>query len=237
MFFSLQVQLNVKNVSKSIPNYLIRVVPPLCLRNRLPYAAIVHVGNNNPRKQSLRIEAGDRITTYNLDGRKPIRLQVEIGYLGLLWMGGVTLTEEMTDDRLLTMATEHDTDGGNKQLTIAVRVTRRDTIVVHFYAPYWIVNRTGLPLQIRGASSGIVYDSQGEAPLLFVHRRRRQGQRKTVRVRVYQSSWSAEFSLDAAGKNNNNNYIYLIVFMYLGFKVKRVVLIVGILGDLKACFK
>lgn len=187
--------------TKTIPNYLIRVVPPLCLRNRLPYAIVVHLGSTNKlsqKCQSLRIEAGDKITTYTIDARKSVRLQLELGYLGLLWTGGVNISEDTIDDRLVTMATEHDTDGGNKQLTIAVRITRRDTVVVHLYSPYWIINRTGLPLQIRGTSSGVVYDSQGEAPLLYVHRRRRQAQRKAVRVRVYQSSWSAEFSLDAA---------------------------------------
>lgn len=194
---------NSPQYSKSVPNYMIRVVPPLCIRNRLPYAVVVHIGSVNKtpqRKQSLRIEAGDRVTTYTLDARRPIRLQIEIGYLGLLWTGGLSITDELTDDRFVTMATEHDTDGGNKQLAIAVRVSRRDTVVVHLFAPYWIVNRTNLPLQIRGAASGMVYDSQGEAPLLFVQKRRqRQGQRRSVRIRVYQSSWSAEFSLDAAG--------------------------------------
>lgn len=188
-----------KNISKSIPYYLIHVVAPLCLRNRLPYGLVVTFGNTDTNKKvTQRIEAGERITSYIFDCRKPIKISIELGYLGLVWKGSVTLTEDMTDDRLITMATEHDTDGGNKHLTLALKVTRRDTIVTHFYCPYWIVNRTGLPLQIRGASS-VVYDSQGEAPLLYVHRRKRQGQKKTVRVRVYQSSWSAEFSLDAVG--------------------------------------
>jgi hypothetical protein len=47
------------------------------------------------------------------------------------------------------MATEYDTEGGNKQLGLSLRVDRTETCDVFLHAPYWIINKTGLPLQIR----------------------------------------------------------------------------------------
>ena len=47
------------------------------------------------------------------------------------------------------MATEYDTEGGNKQLGLSLRVERTETCDVFLHAPYWIINKTGLPLQIR----------------------------------------------------------------------------------------
>lgn len=47
------------------------------------------------------------------------------------------------------MTTEQDTEGGNKQLSLTVRVDRSGTCVAYLHAPFWIINKTGLPLQLR----------------------------------------------------------------------------------------
>jgi vacuolar protein sorting-associated protein 13A/C len=53
------------------------------------------------------------------------------------------------EEKVVAMATEHDTEGGNKQLGLNIRVERGETCDVLLHAPYWIINKTGLPLQIR----------------------------------------------------------------------------------------
>ena len=36
-----------------------------------------------------------------------------------------------------------------KQLSISVHVDKSQSMDLHVYSPYWIINKTGLPLQLR----------------------------------------------------------------------------------------
>jgi hypothetical protein len=47
------------------------------------------------------------------------------------------------------MTTDQDTDGGNKHLSLNIRLDRSESQNVMIYSPYWIVNKTGLPLQLK----------------------------------------------------------------------------------------
>ncbi|KAJ4427693.1 hypothetical protein ANN_25342, partial [Periplaneta americana] len=116
-------------------------------------------------------------------------------YLGIPWMGSFNLTADL-EEKIVAMATEYDTEGGNKQLGLSLRVERAETCDVFLHAPYWIINKTGLPLQIRASLSDVVYEAQGEEPLLFCYKKHR---RRCVRLRAYHSSWSSAFSLDTVG--------------------------------------
>lgn len=69
-------------------------------------------------------------------------------YLGIPWLGSFSLSPDL-EEKIVTMATEHDTEGGNKQLGLSIKVERSETCEIILYAPYWIINKTALPLQIR----------------------------------------------------------------------------------------
>lgn len=69
-------------------------------------------------------------------------------YLGILWSGYFNLSPEV-EEKIVSMTTEQETEGGNKQLGLNIKVERRSLCEVILYAPYWIINKTGLPLQIR----------------------------------------------------------------------------------------
>ncbi|CAG9562322.1 unnamed protein product [Danaus chrysippus] len=166
-------------VSRSIPNLLIRILPPLALHNRLPYALQVSGG------ASLRVEAGERAHLYHLPPSDSHRLTLEMHYLGLPWSGSFTLSPDMVE-KTISMTTEMETEGGNKRLCVRARqhggadgaeAERR----VLLYAPEWIINKTGLPLQIKGHSD-TCYELADE-PLLWCERGR-------IRVRAHQSCWS-----------------------------------------------
>jgi hypothetical protein len=66
-------------------------------------------------------------------------------------MGSFNLTADL-EEKTVAMATEYETEGGNKQLGLSLRVDRTETCDVLLHAPYWIINKTGLPLQIRVSS-------------------------------------------------------------------------------------
>lgn len=77
-------------------------------------------------------------------------------YLGIPWMGSFNLSADL-EEKIVAMATEHDTEGGNKQLGLSLRVERSETCDLMLHAPYWIINKTGLPLQIRVRSTFKAY--------------------------------------------------------------------------------
>lgn len=52
-------------------------------------------------------------------------------------------------EKNIAMSTECDTQGGNKQLGVRARLRRADCWQLHLHAPYWLINKTGLPLQLK----------------------------------------------------------------------------------------
>lgn len=65
----------MNRVSRSIPNYLIRLVPPLAVHNRLPYAIEIKVASI---KYEVRIEAGEKASIYFLNLLKSHKITVEV---------------------------------------------------------------------------------------------------------------------------------------------------------------
>ncbi|RZF33558.1 hypothetical protein LSTR_LSTR008204 [Laodelphax striatellus] len=118
-------------------------------------------------------------------------------YLGIPWLGSFTLSSDL-EEKIVTMATEHETEGGNKQLGLSIKVDRSESCDIMFHAPYWIINKTSLPLQIRASLTDVVYEAQSEEPLLYCFRKQRK---RCIRLRAYHSSWSSAFSLDTVGSS------------------------------------
>ncbi|KAJ8877884.1 hypothetical protein PR048_022343 [Dryococelus australis] len=163
----------VNRVSRAIPNYLVKLLPPLAIHNRLPYAVEVKIPSIH---YEVRIEAGEKTNIYFLNLLNTHKICVEVSsyvhmrtyislyvplslylpslaswvpqYLGSPWTGWFSLTPDL-EEKTVTMTTEYDTEGGNKQLGLSLRVDRTGTCALYLHAPYWIINKTGLPLQIR----------------------------------------------------------------------------------------
>lgn len=79
---------------------------------------------------------------------KSHRVIVEVNYLSLPWTGNFNFSNEL-EEKILTMTTDCDTDGGNKQLGLNIKIDRTEGCELYLHAPYWIINKTGLPLQLR----------------------------------------------------------------------------------------
>ncbi|XP_063534918.1 intermembrane lipid transfer protein VPS13A-like [Cydia strobilella] len=169
-------------ITRSIPNYLIRVLPPLAVYNRLPYALELTCG-----EISMRVSAGERTHTHALELTQAHRLTVHVQYMGLPWTGSFTLSPDVTEKNI-TMSTECDTQGGNKQLGVRAWLRRADCWQLHLHAPYWIINKTTLPLQLKGSHSDTVYEVTDEPLLWSPARRHRQADK--LRLRAHQSAWS-----------------------------------------------
>lgn len=81
-------------MTRSIPNYLIRVVPPLALYNRLPYAVSVEsgAGGEDGGGVRARVEPGECTHSHALPPHRAHRLTLHVNYLGLPWTGSFTLS-------------------------------------------------------------------------------------------------------------------------------------------------
>lgn len=131
--------------SRTVPNYTLRAVPPVIIHNFLPFAIELNFPNFKHH-----IEASDKIDVYMLNlTNKILKTNLVVpSYLGISWSGNFNLRKDM-NEKTINMSTEHDTDGGNKHLKIAIKITNEDSCRIFIHSPYWIVNKTGLPLQIR----------------------------------------------------------------------------------------
>ncbi|XP_034828930.1 intermembrane lipid transfer protein VPS13A-like isoform X1 [Maniola hyperantus] len=178
-------------ISRSIPNLLIRILPPLGVHNRLPHALQLSGGH-----VKVRVEAGERAHVYTLRPNQSHKLTLEIYYLGLPWSGTFTYSPDMTE-KTISMTTECETEGGNKRLIVRARLQRGPNLRLLLYAPCWFINKTGLPLQIKGRSD-TCYELTDE-PLLWCERGAGAGAcgGERVRVRAHQSGWSRAARLHA----------------------------------------
>lgn len=52
-------------------------------------------------------------------------------------------------EKSVTLSSECDTEGGNKQVQVCVTVERNDCWEVFLHAQHWLINKTGLPLQMK----------------------------------------------------------------------------------------
>ena len=72
-----------------------------------------------------------------------------MNYLGLDWTGSVDLTNDLEEFKAINMEADCNIDSQNKQLSLSIHVNQRLSMDLFIYSPYWIINKTGLPVQIR----------------------------------------------------------------------------------------
>ena len=73
-------------------------------------------------------------------------------YLAGEWVGSLELGPNLETYKAITM-NEMDInlqgETEKKQLSISVHVDKSQSMDLQVYSPYWIINKTGLPLQLR----------------------------------------------------------------------------------------
>ncbi|KAL4702571.1 hypothetical protein ACJJTC_018566 [Scirpophaga incertulas] len=152
------------------------------------------------RGWAVRAEAGEAPRAHHAPPpplrRLPLLLRVRCP--ALLWHAAFSLCPDVTEKNI-NLTTECDKDSGDgRRLLVSLKVERHDSWQLLFHAQYWFINKTGLPLQIRGQHSEECYEVTDE-PLLWRPGRRR-GRRGAARVHVRAHSlrWSRGAPLVAA---------------------------------------
>ncbi|GJQ74448.1 hypothetical protein Trydic_g21318 [Trypoxylus dichotomus] len=195
--FSLRIVLkrniDVKNSqSHFIPNYVIHLLPPLIFRNYLPYTVEVE---NLELNQMIKVESGEKASAYALNLSRDQKLCVRVIYSCSLWSGILNLTTHF-DEKVMHLTNEDEKDDDNKYLTVNVKADREGSCYIYFYAPYWIVNKTGLPVHIKPSGTNNVLESVNGDILLFSYRRHGK---QSLNMKVYESEWSNDFGIECAG--------------------------------------
>ncbi|XP_063887436.1 intermembrane lipid transfer protein VPS13A-like isoform X2 [Scylla paramamosain] len=183
-----------EGLSGVLPNYTLCLSPPLAIHNLLPCTlTLAHPSFAQP----LILDPGAKITLYKIDLGKKISLEVQVSnYLGSDWNGILEIgTEKGDDHRTLTLT--HGDGSARRKLECALYTVRAGLTAVHVYSPYWIVNKTGLPLHVRGSRSKIVYDLSGSEDIVLF--RYKRGYPHKLKVRVIESEWSRRWSCEAVG--------------------------------------
>ncbi|RZC35875.1 vacuolar protein sorting-associated protein 13A-like, partial [Asbolus verrucosus] len=218
--FSLRVMLTrnleiPNSQAHTVPNYVIHLLPPLILHNFLPYSLEVE---NVGLKQLIKIEPGEKKSVYSLDLSKDQKLLIKVKYNLLIWSGILNFTTYL-DEKIVVLSSESK---DVKHLAINTKTDREGSCNLFFYTPYWIVNKIGLPLQIKASATNTVYESNNEDILLFTYKRHGK---QTLNVKVYESNWSNEFGLECAGttgliicKDNERKKKYLF---FLSIKLSQ----------------
>lgn len=127
---------------QSVPNYVIHLLPPLVIHNFLPYMLEVL---NVSLKQVIKVEPGEKHSVYSSDFSKDQKLTIRVKRNSVTWIGNLNLTKHLDEKSLLLNSDSKDVHN----MTVNVKANREGSCNLYFYAPYWIMNKTGLPLQIK----------------------------------------------------------------------------------------
>ncbi|KAL8570903.1 hypothetical protein ACOMHN_023576 [Nucella lapillus] len=120
-------------------------------------------------------------------------------YLGCDWVGILEVSPDLEEFKAIPMDTEIDADHVNKHLSLSIHADNSSGMDLHIYTPYWVVNKTQLPLQLRGSATDVLLEcGTSSNPVLF---RYKKNKRKKAKLRVYDSRWSQSFSMDTVGSS------------------------------------
>lgn len=129
-----------------LPNYILRVVPPLAIHNHLPCTLVL---THPTLGQPLMLDPGAQTTLYKVSIEEKVILQVQVlNYLSSDWSGTLEIGAEKGNEHR-TLILSHGDGDARRKLEITLYTVRSGSTAIYVYSPYWIVNKTGLPLYIR----------------------------------------------------------------------------------------
>nr|XP_045607569.1 vacuolar protein sorting-associated protein 13A-like isoform X2 [Procambarus clarkii] len=183
-----------EGLSGVLPNYTLRLTPPLTIHNHLPCTLVI---THPVIAQPLTLDPGALTTLYKVNLQEKVFLEVQVcNYLGSDWNGTLEIGAEKGDDHR-TVSLCHGDGNARRKLDLALYTVRDGSTSIYVYAPYWIVNKTGLPLHIRGSRSKIIYDLNGSEDIVLFRYKRNYPYR--LKIRVMESDWSRRWSCEAVG--------------------------------------
>ncbi|KAM7308838.1 vacuolar protein sorting-associated protein 13A isoform X4 [Ixodes scapularis] len=183
-----------------VPNCTLHVVPPIVIHNSLPYPIELHFKESS---EEVKLDEGDLVPVFSIAPNEAEQVSIEVPYyLGSSWRGQLELSGNLEEAKGVQMQPQQaQPERMHRQLCISIQLACDCSLEVFLYSPYWVINKTGLPLQIRGSNSDVIYDSSASSEELLLFRFKKRKHKKQAKIRVYNSSWSSSFCLDTVGNN------------------------------------
>ncbi|XP_033208533.1 vacuolar protein sorting-associated protein 13C-like [Belonocnema kinseyi] len=178
------------HTNSQVPEYLIRMLPPLIFENKLPFVIDISIPCVD---YEMRIEPGERTSVYCIKCNSATQIIFKIqNYLGTQWSGSFQLTSNL-EKKCVKMFSDSESDF-TKPFLLCVELNRLTNWVVDIYAQYWIVNKTGLPLSIRESHMNVMYEIPENELVVFSQKEKRR--KRVIKLKAQQSGWSPSFNLD-----------------------------------------
>ncbi|CAL1544729.1 unnamed protein product [Lymnaea stagnalis] len=215
---------------RNLPYFTISLYAPVVLHNYLPYDIQFSLQGTT---MSSSLTHGEMTPLYTVETHKSYKLLITLpDYMGSDWAGVLEISPSMEEFRAIAMETEIDSENVNRHLSLSIHADQSQSLDLRIYTPYWIVNKTDLPLQLRGSLSDAVYEfGNSPNPLLF---RFKKHKRKKAKLRVYESRWSQSFSTDTVGsggvvicndKERGKKYMFLVQIALSKLRLTKIVTI------------
>ncbi|GMR36378.1 hypothetical protein PMAYCL1PPCAC_06573 [Pristionchus mayeri] len=154
----------------SLPGHSIRLLPPLTFQSLLPIDAHLTISN-----YSYLVKAGKNIKITSVNIKDDMHIQVETDRLSSVSPHVLSPSELPPSMEKIIPLQMRDEMGRTCSLFITARLEMGGSISISLWSPFWILNKTGLPLIIKQDASESEWAGQGEEherandkhPLLF----------------------------------------------------------------------
>ncbi|XP_066594830.1 intermembrane lipid transfer protein Vps13D isoform X2 [Prorops nasuta] len=187
------------DTSQMLPAHVINIMAPIKLTNLLPHELLYEVGN-----ESGRITAGNSADLHCSSINEQLEIAIHLdGYPG---SGVISLPQNTTS--FVTRLKLLDSNNRILYLQASIIAEKGSGLKINITAPFWIINKTGLPLVFKQEGVGMEAAGQFEehekarmvAPLLFSFSDEEASRTLSVRIGigVHQHGipqWSQHFHL------------------------------------------
>ncbi|XP_071787909.1 intermembrane lipid transfer protein VPS13A-like isoform X9 [Asterias amurensis] len=184
--------------SLTAPKFTLHLYPVVILRNLMPIPISYTLAGSGGE---VKVEPTQQTQLSNVDMGKTMIMIALLGYSDTDWRGEITLRPGLkeffqlgfrggaTNERWLELGVLADYSGGYLEMTL--------------FSPYWLINKTGLPLAYKAGNDIIDHPADKTEPILFSYPTQKgfsPGKNK-ISLKVGDSHWSDKFSLDAVGSS------------------------------------
>ncbi|XP_038046817.1 vacuolar protein sorting-associated protein 13C-like isoform X3 [Patiria miniata] len=182
--------------SLTAPKFTLHLYPVVILRNLMPIPIAYTLAGSG---LEVKVDPAAQSQLSNVDMGKTMIMLSLLGYAGTDWRGEITIRPGLkeffqlgfkggaSNELWLELGVMADYSGGYLEMAI--------------FAPYWLVNKTGLPLTYKAGNDMIEHPPDKKEPILFSYPTNKgfiPGKNK-ISMKVGESNWSDKFSLDAVG--------------------------------------
>nr|CAB3267621.1 vacuolar protein sorting-associated protein 13A-like [Phallusia mammillata] len=183
----------------------IHLQPCSTLTNFLPFPISYHISGVGYEGKSKSLDAGQSIQILDAEIEKcSIKMKVP-SYRGTDWKSSVPLNLGFSELSPLTFT---DVNKEDSTITLAKQITYTGGMMrLTLYSPYWLMNKTGLPLDYKASDDNpekaVQHQENTQDVILFSYTSKSFLSKNKFQLRTCNSAFSDSFSLDTVGSSGS----------------------------------